>query len=121
MQSFFAKKDLARRSAGALDKRSIVALAKNSQALDVVVDGADEDVCPWHAVSAIKEVMEDLATDAEPGLSSGAFVVHRVVRGFWTAAAWLQCVRSGTLLSARVLRCAAALTCETPLTRHLAS
>ncbi|KAF8067390.1 ctpF [Scenedesmus sp. PABB004] len=65
----------------ALDKASIISLAKRSQ-LAASVDGAvaidaDGDEIPWHAVDTAAEVVADLASDAERGLS-GAEAARRL-------------------------------------------
>lgn len=58
-------------------KADIIQLAQNKSAgLDVVVQGDDEDVLPWHAVPNVKDVIDDLASNAEAGLTSGGRRTH---------------------------------------------
>ncbi|KAI8469567.1 MAG: cation transporting ATPase [Monoraphidium minutum] len=50
-------------------KADIIQMAQKSAGVEVVVQDED-DVLPWHAVPDIKEVIEDLATDATNGLTA---------------------------------------------------
>ena len=81
MQKLFSKKD--KSAAAALDKKSIVQVAKNGGAqasnLEVVIDGSEDDVLPWHAVHNANEVVQDLASNVEDGLSSGEGSEHRQI------------------------------------------
>ena len=81
MQKLFSKKD--KSAAAALDKKSIVQVAKNGGAqasnLEVVIDGSEDDVLPWHAVHDANEVVQDLASNVEDGLSSGEGSEHRQI------------------------------------------
>ncbi len=58
---------------GPTTKAGVLQLAQKSVhgGIEVVVQ-EDEIDLPWHAVPTAKEVVEDLASNAESGLSSGA-------------------------------------------------
>ena len=56
-----------------MDQRRIISIAQGSESRGIEVvtlNDSEEELVPWHAVPDVAEVVEDLASNAETGLSS---------------------------------------------------